>query len=238
MRGELLRRQRRRLRPRSGRMIEEVVADEELGPLFCRADTIIAPRSTPTPRRRSPWSLREASPARVEFGPSDLEPEVTMTMDADVGAPVLARRGQRRGRPDAGPDQGVRPGRQDPPAGAADRAALSPVYRSLLAAERRGPGLPAGPSRHERGRGARGLGRRGPGAGQRIAGSRYEAIGGLNPRDAPAALCPGGSNRLTGELVDGFWGASCDAPRARGGELFCARRCCRRRSWSRRTCPT
>lgn len=40
---------------------------------------------------------------------------------------------------------------------------------------------------------------------------RYEAIGGLNPRDAPAALCPGGSNRLTGELVDGFWGASCDA---------------------------
>jgi hypothetical protein len=39
---------------------------------------------------------------------------------------------------------------------------------------------------------------------------KYEAIGGLNPRDAPAALCPGGSNRLTGELVEGFWGASCD----------------------------
>jgi hypothetical protein len=39
---------------------------------------------------------------------------------------------------------------------------------------------------------------------------RYEEVGGLNPRDAPPALCPGGSNRLTGELAEGFWGASCD----------------------------
>lgn len=42
-------------------------------------------------------------------------------------------------------------------------------------------------------------------------GLRYEEVGGINPRDAPPALCPGGSNRLTGELDDGFWGASCDA---------------------------
>jgi hypothetical protein len=42
-------------------------------------------------------------------------------------------------------------------------------------------------------------------------GARYEEIGGLNPRGAPAALCPGGTNRITGELSDGFWGASCDA---------------------------
>lgn len=40
---------------------------------------------------------------------------------------------------------------------------------------------------------------------------RYEEVGGLNPRDAPPALCPGGSNRITGELTDQFWGASCDA---------------------------
>lgn len=32
------------------------------------------------------------------------------------------------------------------------------------------------------------------------------------------ALCPGGTNRLTGELTGGFWGASCDADeRERGG---------------------
>ncbi len=47
---------------------------------------------------------------------------------------------------------------------------------------------------------------------------RYEEIGGLNPVDGPVALCPGGSNRLTGELSDGFWGACCDADeREQGG---------------------
>jgi hypothetical protein len=52
-------------------------------------------------------------------------------------------------------------------------------------------------------------------------GVRYEPVGGLNPRGGPAALCPGGTNRLTGELAAEFWGASCDADeRERGGRLF------------------
>jgi hypothetical protein len=42
-------------------------------------------------------------------------------------------------------------------------------------------------------------------------GLTYEEIGGINARDAPAALCPGGSNRLTGQLDQDYWGASCDA---------------------------
>jgi hypothetical protein len=42
-------------------------------------------------------------------------------------------------------------------------------------------------------------------------GLRYEPIGGINPKGGPVALCPGGTNRITGELVDGFFGASCDA---------------------------
>ena len=42
-------------------------------------------------------------------------------------------------------------------------------------------------------------------------GVRYDAVGGLNPAGGPAALLPGGTNRLTGELSEGFWGASCDA---------------------------
>jgi hypothetical protein len=42
-------------------------------------------------------------------------------------------------------------------------------------------------------------------------GLRYEPIGGINPKGGPVALCPGGTNRLTGELVDGFFGSSCDA---------------------------
>jgi hypothetical protein len=48
----------------------------------------------------------------------------------------------------------------------------------------------------------------------------YEPVGGLNPRDAPAALCPGGSNRLTVELAPGFWGASCDALERESGPIF------------------
>ena len=42
-------------------------------------------------------------------------------------------------------------------------------------------------------------------------GARYQEVGGLNPKGGPVALCPGGTNRITGELSDGFWGASCDA---------------------------
>lgn len=45
----------------------------------------------------------------------------------------------------------------------------------------------------------------------------YEPVGGLNPANGPAALCPGGSNRLTGELEPGFWGASCDADERMAG---------------------
>jgi hypothetical protein len=40
---------------------------------------------------------------------------------------------------------------------------------------------------------------------------RYEPVGGINPKDGPVALCVGGSNRLTGQLAEGFWGSSCDA---------------------------
>jgi hypothetical protein len=49
---------------------------------------------------------------------------------------------------------------------------------------------------------------------------RYEPVGGLNPVGQPAALCPGGSNRLTGQLSDGFWGSSCDADEHEEGGLF------------------
>ena len=40
---------------------------------------------------------------------------------------------------------------------------------------------------------------------------KYEPVGGINPKDGPVALCVGGSNRLTGQLTEGFWGSSCDA---------------------------
>jgi hypothetical protein len=51
-------------------------------------------------------------------------------------------------------------------------------------------------------------------------GITYEEVGGINPRDAPVALCVGGVNRLTGQLAKGFWGASCDADEKEVGSLF------------------
>jgi hypothetical protein len=48
----------------------------------------------------------------------------------------------------------------------------------------------------------------------------YEPVGGLNPKGGPAALCPGGTNRITGQLSDEFWGASCDADEREHGGLF------------------
>jgi hypothetical protein len=49
---------------------------------------------------------------------------------------------------------------------------------------------------------------------------RYEPVGGINPKDAPAALCVGGTNRLTGQLDHEFWGSSCDADEQEAGGLF------------------
>jgi hypothetical protein len=49
---------------------------------------------------------------------------------------------------------------------------------------------------------------------------KYEPVGGINPVDAPVALCVGGTNRLTGQLAEEFWGASCDADEHEVGGLF------------------
>jgi hypothetical protein len=49
---------------------------------------------------------------------------------------------------------------------------------------------------------------------------QYDPIGGLNPKGGPAALCPGGTNRLVGRFADDFWGASCDADEHEEGGLF------------------
>lgn len=51
-------------------------------------------------------------------------------------------------------------------------------------------------------------------------GLTYDPIGGINPVGGPVALCPGGTNRLTGELAPGVWGASCDADEEPEGGPF------------------
>ena len=51
-------------------------------------------------------------------------------------------------------------------------------------------------------------------------GLTYEPVGGLNPKGGPATLCPGGTNRVKGELASQFWGAACDADEHEEGGLF------------------
>jgi hypothetical protein len=51
-------------------------------------------------------------------------------------------------------------------------------------------------------------------------GLRYEEVGGINPKGGPVALCPGGTNRITGQLAPEFWGAACDADEHEEGGLF------------------
>jgi len=51
-------------------------------------------------------------------------------------------------------------------------------------------------------------------------GLTYEPVGGINPKDGPVALCVGGTNRLTGQLAEGFWGACCDADEREVGGFF------------------
>ncbi len=67
-----------------GRLFAEIGEDEELFARFCAADTIVAyeytdPDATVTVR------LRCDEEPRVDFGDSDLEPEVRMRMSADTG---------------------------------------------------------------------------------------------------------------------------------------------------------
>ena len=49
---------------------------------------------------------------------------------------------------------------------------------------------------------------------------RYDPVGGLNPVGGPVALCPGGTNRVTGQLAPDSWGAACDSDEREVGGLF------------------
>lgn len=66
-----------------GRLFVEIANDEELAPKFRQADTIVRyeysdPDSVITVR------LQAGQPGDVDFGASEMEPEVTMSMAADT----------------------------------------------------------------------------------------------------------------------------------------------------------
>ena len=66
-----------------GKLFADIAEDDELAPKFRRANTIVRyeyrdPDSAVTVR------LQEGQPGDVDFGESDMEPEVTMSMEADT----------------------------------------------------------------------------------------------------------------------------------------------------------
>jgi hypothetical protein len=66
-----------------GRLMEELAVDEQLGPLFRRARTVVQ-YETRNPESLITVKLIEGEESRVDCGPTDLEPEVVMTMEADI----------------------------------------------------------------------------------------------------------------------------------------------------------
>ena len=66
-----------------GKLFADLADDEELAPKFRKANTIVQydyrePESTITIR------MREGEPGEVDFGETEMEPEVVMSMEADT----------------------------------------------------------------------------------------------------------------------------------------------------------
>ena len=66
-----------------GRLFEELAEDEELSPKFRKANTVVQYQYR-NPESQITVDLREESDGRVDCGPTNLEPEVVMSMEADI----------------------------------------------------------------------------------------------------------------------------------------------------------
>ena len=67
-----------------GKLFTDLAKDEAVAAEFSRANTIVRYRYT-DPEAQITVALREGEPVEVNFGESGLEPEVTMSMTADIG---------------------------------------------------------------------------------------------------------------------------------------------------------
>lgn len=66
-----------------GRLFQELAVDPELAPKFQRADTTVRYQMS-DPDSQITVDMRPEREIRVDLGPSDLEPEVVMTLSADT----------------------------------------------------------------------------------------------------------------------------------------------------------
>jgi hypothetical protein len=66
-----------------GRLFEDIIADEELGPRFKRTDTVVQYRMRRPDSQVTVKALEDAD-LEVDFGVTELRPEVVLAMDADT----------------------------------------------------------------------------------------------------------------------------------------------------------
>ncbi len=66
-----------------GRLFEDLAHDEELGPKFRQANTVVQYRYT-NPESQITVKMIEGEDPEVDLGETGLEPEVVMTMEADT----------------------------------------------------------------------------------------------------------------------------------------------------------
>jgi putative sterol carrier protein len=66
-----------------GKLFQDLTEDPELAPKFRRADTIVQYRYS-NPDSQITVKMKEGEDPQVDLGPSELEPEIVMLMEADT----------------------------------------------------------------------------------------------------------------------------------------------------------
>jgi len=89
-----------------GKLFQDLAKDDELWPRFRRADTIVQYQYR-NPESQITVKMKENQDPQVDLGPTELEPEVVMTMEADtahkfwlgkVNVTVALARGQMKAK--------------------------------------------------------------------------------------------------------------------------------------------
>jgi len=90
----------------SGKLFEDLADDDELGPKFRKANTIVQYQYR-NPESQITVKMLDGEDGQVDLGPTELEPEVVMTMEADtahkfwlgkVNVTVALARGQMKAK--------------------------------------------------------------------------------------------------------------------------------------------
>ena len=66
-----------------GKLFQDLADDDELGPKFRRADTIVQYKYT-NPESQITVKMKDGEEGQVDFGPTDMSPEIVMSMEADT----------------------------------------------------------------------------------------------------------------------------------------------------------